>query len=63
MIDWINSFNDPYCILINSLEELRDGKYRFKLFLNYINNIRKLINKCECIGIALCHLVGSITCS
>ena len=26
LIDWVNSFNDPYCLLVNSLNDLRDGK-------------------------------------
>eukprot|EP00347_Sterkiella_histriomuscorum_P018003 403347156 len=38
LIDWVNSFNDPYCLLVNSLNDLKDG-------------------------IALCHLVGFITCT
>jgi len=25
LIDWINSFNDPYCLLVNSFRDLRDG--------------------------------------
>jgi hypothetical protein len=25
LIDWINSFNDPYCLLVNSLADLADG--------------------------------------
>ncbi|CDW89619.1 UNKNOWN [Stylonychia lemnae] len=25
LIDWVNSFNDPYCLLVNSLNDLRDG--------------------------------------
>ena len=25
LIDWLNSFNDPYCLLINSLDDLKDG--------------------------------------
>ena len=26
LIDWVNSFNDPYCLLVNSLNDLKDGK-------------------------------------
>lgn len=26
LIDWVNSFNDPYCLLVNGVEDLRDGK-------------------------------------
>ena len=26
-MDWINSFNDPHCILVNSYEDLKDGKH------------------------------------
>ena len=25
LIDWINSFNDPYCLLVNSFDDLKDG--------------------------------------
>jgi hypothetical protein len=25
LIDWINSFNDPYCLLVNSFGDLTDG--------------------------------------
>ena len=25
LIDWLNSFNDPYCLLVNSLDDLKDG--------------------------------------
>jgi hypothetical protein len=25
LIDWVNAFNDPYCLLVNSLDDLRDG--------------------------------------
>ena len=25
LIDWINSFNDPYCLLVNSFSDLADG--------------------------------------
>lgn len=25
LIDWINSFNDPYCLLINQMNDLTDG--------------------------------------
>ena len=25
LIDWINSFNDPYCLLVNSFSDLIDG--------------------------------------
>lgn len=26
LIDWVNSFNDPYCLLVNSVNDLKDGK-------------------------------------
>ena len=29
LIDWVNSFNDPYCLLINSINDLKDGKLYF----------------------------------
>jgi len=25
LIDWVNSFNDPYCLLANSIGDFRDG--------------------------------------
>jgi len=25
IVDWINSINDPYCLLVNSLWDLEDG--------------------------------------
>lgn len=25
LVDWVNSFNDPYCLLVNSFHDLRDG--------------------------------------
>lgn len=25
LVDWVNSFNDPYCLLVNSMSDLTDG--------------------------------------
>jgi len=25
LVDWANSFNDPYCLLVNSFQDLQDG--------------------------------------
>ena len=25
LIDWVNAFNDPYCLLANSISDFRDG--------------------------------------
>lgn len=47
LIDWVNSFNDPYCLLVNSIIDLTDGK---------LHLIKPL-------GIALCHLVGFVACT
>lgn len=48
LIDWVNSFNDPHCLLVSSLNDLKDGN----LCLNLTH-----------LGIAFCHLVGFIACS
>ena len=50
LIDWVNSFNDPYCLLVNSLVDLNDGKHNNLPMISYI-------------GVALCHLVGFISCT